>query len=78
MSSIWVTAICQACGEPMLDKDRSITVVPGTMREKTSYASGYGGKGKLRVMPSKGRKGQQKPEVYHEKCWPGLASRAGK
>jgi len=74
MSSVWVDAICAGCGEPMSDKDKGIAVIPCTMREKGSFASGYARKGRLRVMPSKGRKGQQQPEVYHEKCWRGTAS----
>ena len=78
MSSIWVDAVCAGCQKKLEDKDKVIAVLPATMRENRSYASGYGGKDQLRVMPSKGRKDQQQPETYHEACWPGVRSRSGK
>jgi len=70
--------VCAACQEPVADKAKVVAVLPGTMRASRSYASGYGAKGQMRVMPSKGRKGKQKPEVYHEECWQGVRSPAGK
>ncbi len=78
MSSIWVNAICEACKKPLTDRDKAIAVIPATMREKTSHASGYGKDGYMRVMPSKGRKDKQKPEAYHEACWPGVRAESGK
>jgi len=78
MSSVWVDAVCKGCGKNLEDKSKAIIVLPATMRATKSYASGYGEKGQLRVMPSKGRKGQQQPETYHEKCWPGVRSGSGK
>lgn len=85
MSGIWVEAICEGCGEPLEDKDKAIAVIPATMRERASYSSGHnpGKYGRnpnpmLRVMPGKGRKGQQQLAVFHERCWPGIASPAGK
>lgn len=78
MSSIWVNAVCMTCGKPLEDKAIAIAIVPCTMRASASYASGRGKNGQLRVMPSKGRKGQQQPEIHHEKCWPGVRSVFGK
>ena len=74
MAGVWVDPVCATCGEPLTDKDRVVAVLPGTMRKKRSYASGYGGPGQMRVMPSKGRKGGQQQEVHHETCWPGVRS----
>ena len=74
MSSVWVDALCAGCGKPLEAHDKAIAVIPATMKATGSYASGSGERGQMRVMPSKGRKGKQKAEVYHEKCWPGVAS----
>jgi len=84
MSSLWVEAVCTGCKEPLEDRDKTVAIVPCTMKEKVSYASGSGNRHKpgapkqLRVMPGKGRKDQQKPEVYHERCWPGVRTASGK
>jgi len=85
MSSVWVDAVCATCGEPLLPKDKGVVVLPCTFSAKESYASGGnptkykpGVDPQIRVMPSKGRKNQQRPEAHHEKCWPGVRSAAGK
>ena len=71
MSSIWMNPVCAGCGEVIADRAKAVAIVPCTTRAKASYASGYAKeRGQLRVMPSKGRKGQQKPLLFHEACFP--------
>ena len=77
MLHMWVEPTCAGCDQPLLSKDKTVAVIPATMRETGSYAAGYQ-RGKIRIMPSKGRKNQQPLVVYHERCWPGVASTAGK
>lgn len=70
MSSVWMDAVCAGCGRPVADRAKAVAIVPCTTRATASWASGHSkGRGQLRVMPSKGRKDQQKPLLFHEECF---------
>lgn len=70
MSSIWMKPVCAGCGEEIDDRAKIVAIVPGTSRASSSWASGHEPeRGWLRLMPSKGRKNQQEPLMFHERCW---------